>query len=424
MKPLINHQLINAWIIAIRQTLVATAARLFGFTLTCLIKRDPELTVVINRPGTSFADNSKYFFVHATDLARKDERVVMLTVDPFIQKRIADAGGKSVLHPSWSSINLLLRCGKVVTDMDWFNFGSYPLTQGAKLIQLWHGAPLKHIELDLYRKRLNKMPAWMRPLLKIQKTVIGRYPVYDVVVSTSQWFIDRAFKQCFKARQFVATGYPRNDILFGWPPSDSVAYRLAQINVDKKALETVTAAKSQGQKICLYVPTFRKDMADPFKTVIDLARISDFSQKNNLLFLLKLHPFMHGHSQINQYSNILEYAPLCDVYPLMPLCDLLITDYSSIFFDFLLLDRPVLFFAYDLEDYLSHDRNMYFDYGTMTPGSKCQTYDELEIHIKSIINNDFQDEYAEMRKKIRHYTHDHTDNQANRRLICDRLNKM
>ena len=62
-------------------------------------------------------------------------------------------------------------------------------------------------------------------------------------------------------------------------------------------------------------------------------------------------------------------------------CDLLITDYSSIFFDFLLLDRPIVFFPYDLEQYLSQDRAMYFDYEIMTPGPKCRTYDELELQI-------------------------------------------
>ena len=150
MKILFNRRVIvNAWVVAIRQTLTAMLARLLKFILTFFIRRDPELTVVINRPGTSFADNSKYFFVHATDLAEKGERFVMLTAEASTRKMIVDAGGDSVLHPTFQSFYLLLRCGKVVTDMDWYNFGAYPLTIGAKLIQLWHGAPLKHIEFNL-----------------------------------------------------------------------------------------------------------------------------------------------------------------------------------------------------------------------------------------------------------------------------------
>ncbi|WP_373499551.1 CDP-glycerol glycerophosphotransferase family protein [Desulfococcus sp.] len=421
MKNLFNPRLMNAWYVACRQTVVAILARIIGFPLSCLIRRDPELMLVINRPGSSFADNSKYFFAHASGMAGQNQRVVMLTFDRGIQKLIVDAGGESVFHPSLQSMYLLLRCGKVVIDMDWFKFGSYPLTIGAKLIQLWHGAPIKHIELDLFRKRLNSIPAWMWPVLKIQKWLIGRYPVYDVVVTTSQWFVDNVFSQCFNAKKFISPGYPRNDILFGWPESDSIIYRLAWINVDRNGLKKVTEAKSKGQKICLYVPTFRKELFDPFETTIDLSRFSKFAQKNNLLIVLKLHPFMHGHSQIKNYSNILEYNPLCDIYPLMPMCDLMITDYSSIFFDFLLLDRPILFFAYDLDAYLNHDRSMYFDYEVMTPGMKCNKVDQLELYIETILKNGCQDDYAALRQKIRACTHDHIDGKSNVRLISELL---
>ena len=412
-----TRRMISAGYFAIRQTLTAALLWLLGYPLKMMIKRDTGLMVVISAPGAAFADNSKYFFVYATELVRKGERVVLLTTCRSTQRMIAAAGGESVVHPSWRSGFLLLKCGTVITDFDWFKFGAYPLTHGAKLIQIWHGAPLKHVELDLYRKRVAGMPVWRRPLLKFQKAIIGRYPFYDVVVATSQWFITEVFQQCFKAKNFIATGYPRNDILFGWPAPGSISDRLAWINVDKQVLETVRAARTGGHKICLYVPTFRKDMAGPFEKELDLSRLSAFAQNHNFLFILKLHPFMHGQCRISQYPNLLEYDPRGDVYPLMPHCDLLITDYSSIFFDFLLLDRPIVFFPYDLEQYLSQDRAMYFDYETMTPGPKCRTHDELELEIEKSFKDTYQDEYAEMRMKVRGYTHDHEDSQSHKRLF-------
>ena len=412
-----TRRMISAGYFAIRQTLTAALLWLLGYPFKMVIKRDTGLMVVISAPGAAFADNSKYFFVYATELVRKGERVVMLTTCRSTQRMIAAAGGESVVHPSWRSLFLLLKCGTVITDFDWFKFGAYPLTHGAKLIQIWHGAPLKHVELDLYRKRVAGMPVWRRPLLKFQKAIIGRYPFYDVVVATSQWFITEVFQQCFKAKNFIATGYPRNDILFGWPAPGSISDRLTWINVDKQVLETVRAARTGGHKICLYVPTFRKDMAGPFEKELDLARLSAFAQNHNFLFILKLHPFMHGQCRISQYPNLLEYDPRGDVYPLMPHCDLLITDYSSIFFDFLLLDRPIVFFPYDLEQYLSQDRAMYFDYETMTPGPKCRTHDELELEIEKSFKDTYQDEYAEMRMKVRGYTHDHEDSQSHKRLF-------
>ncbi|MGB5750788.1 MAG: CDP-glycerol glycerophosphotransferase family protein [Desulfobacterales bacterium] len=409
--------MIIAGYFATRQTLTAALLWLVVYPLKMVITRDTDLMVVVSSPGLEFADNSKYFFVYAAELVRKGERVVMLTTSRTAQRMISAAGGESIVHPSWRSLFLLLKCGTIIIDFDWFKFGAYPLTHGAKLIQIWHGAPLKHIELDLYRKRLVGMPTWLVALLKIQKTIIGRYPFYDVVVATSQWFITEVFQHCFKAKQFIATGYPRNDILFSWPDPGSISHRLAWINVDRKVLETVSAARTDGHKICLYVPTFRKDMAGPFEKEINLSRLSAFAKKKELLVVLKLHPFMHGQCNIDRYPNLIEYAPLGDVYPLMAHCDLLITDYSSIFFDYLLLDRPIIFFPYDLEQYLSQDRAMYFDYETMTPGPKCRTYDELELQIEKTFKDRHPDEYAEMRMNIRGYTHDHEDNQSHGRLF-------
>ena len=407
---------------AMWQTFTAVLGWLVILPLALVVKRNPGLTVVISRPGRLFSDNSKYFFIYATELIENGERVVFLTADRTIQSQITAAGGESFLHPSLQSFCLLLRCGKVVTDSVLFE--NKPWTRGARLIQLWHGAPLKHIELDMFRKRIIETPIWLLLFLRIQKAIIERYPVYDLVVSTSQKFIDKAFRHCFKARQFIPTGYPRNDILFGWAAPDTTAYRLSWINVDKKAMDAVDDARERGQKVCLYVPTFRKGLVNPFDAEIDLARLSAFAQRHNIIIVLKLHPFMDGWYQISQYPNLLEYAPLGDVYPLMALSDLLITDYSSIFFDFLLMDRPILFFAYDLEQYLSHDRNMYFDYDSMTPGVKCHSYKELESEIAAVLARGCTDGFSEMRKAVRTYTHDYLDNQASRRLIDRHLRKM
>jgi CDP-glycerol glycerophosphotransferase len=405
-------------VLAIRQFLFAFLAWLLGYPLTFLFKRDPNLTVVIGRQGQVFADNSKYFFIAAKQFAKPNQRIVFLTNNYFICNAIRDAGGQAQLHPSWRSLCLVLRCGTLVADMsDWFDFGVYQLSFGAKRVQIWHGAPLKQIELDLYRERLSKMPGWSGDLLKLQKRVLGRYPDYDVVVSTSQAFIDGAFSRCFNANEFIASGYPRNDVLLGWPESGDLSAALLRVNVDETTLNAVRTAKLQGLTACLYVPTFRKDMADPFSGGMDLSRLSEFAGRHNCVVVLKLHPFMQGRYAIDQYPNLLEYAPSGDIYPLMANCDILITDYSSIFFDFLLLDRPIVFFAPDLEAYLTHDRGMYFDYAAMTPGAKCYCYDELEKQITYILKNGSEDGFADRRAEIKAFTHDCSDNQAGKRLF-------
>ena len=404
---------------AIVETSTSLICWMLYFPLSCLVKRDTKLTLVISRKGFFFADNSKYFFVYAHEALIPDERMIYLTPDRRLQGMIQKAGAQAVLHPSVRSLLLLLKCGTLVTDVVFSNF--VPLIRGAKFVQIWHGAPLKHIELDLHNKRMSDSSRLVQAVLKIQKNIIRRYPLYDTVVSTSHQFIKHAFQSSFTARQFVSTGYPRNDILFGWPEKSTTAYRLAWLNVDARAIEQVEAAKSKRKTICLYTPTYRKNMTNPFESVIDLKDLCDFSGRHNILIVLKLHPIMHGQYEFHDYPNLLVYESHNDVYPLMPLCDILITDYSSIYFDYLLLDRPIVFFPYDLESYLKEDSNMYFDYDAMTPGPKCRTQKDLENELKMIISEHHQDEYAEMRKKISAFTHDYQDNRSCRRLIEEYL---
>mgnify|MGYP001809730153 CR=1 FL=1 len=404
-------------LIAFRQFLTALLGWVVGYPLTRLIRRDPNLILVIPRPG--FSDNSKYFYLYAAEQLAGRGRVVLLSGDSVIRNRVIEAGGEAVTHPSWRSLNLLLRCRTVATDVsDWFDYGAYPLTADATRVQIWHGAPLKHIELALFEWRLSHLPAWLRLLLRIQKTVIGRYPRYDLVVATSQGFIRDAFAHSFEAREFVATGYPRNDILFGWPPAGTLADRLAAINVDHETLQRVREARESGWTVCLYVPTFRKDMGCTFSGAVDLGRLSTFAGQHRLLMVLKLHPFLHGMHALQAYPHMIEYEAQADVYPLMPLTDVLITDYSSIFFDFLLLDRPIIFLTHDLERYLEQDRAMYFDFATMTPGVKCQDQDELEQALLAVLSGEGDADLAAMREQVRSYTHDWRDGNSARRLMA------
>ena len=130
---------------------------------------------------------------------------------------------------------------------------------------------------------------------------------------------------------------------------------------------------------------------------------------------------MKGKYKIDHYPYLLEYDPHGDIYPMLAISDLLITDYSSIFFDYLLLDRPMIFFAYDLDAYLEKDRDMYFDYETITPGDKCKNQDELERCLRHLLSNNLDDSYGGVRSKIRSLAHDHCDNQSCRRLIDNYL---
>ncbi len=167
------------------------------------------------------------------------------------------------------------------------------------------------------------------------------------------------------------------------------------------------------------MPTFRESETLFFEN-FDKNDFQKFLAENTLLFCIKLHPKSKLNEEFKniQSENIMLINKDADSYVFLKLADVLITDYSSIYFDYLLLDRPIIFFAYDLKEYLNDSRKMYFDYDEFTPGEKVWDYQGLKNSIAKIIENngDYQNRYSDFRKKIRKKVFDE-NNLKNMRLI-------
>jgi len=139
--------------------------------------------------------------------------------------------------------------------------------------------------------------------------------------------------------------------------------------------------------VILYAPTFRDTGGNAIADgALEIARLDAFAQRHQALILFKFHVSGDAMDQVRQARSILCHSSRSDVYPLFPLIDLMITDYSSIYFDYLFLDRPVVFFCYDLEKYQSRDRPLYFSYEEMTPGPKCRTQEALEEALAGLLS--------------------------------------
>ena len=295
---------------------------------------------------------------------------------------------------------------------EWISGGKFQLASGSKTIQLWHGAPLKEIELPLHGKRLQKLSLLPRFILQIQKKMIGRYPEYYALITTSNFFTKTAFSSAFKAGYFLECGYPRNDAMLK-ARGDNERHSSLWINCDHDALQKIDAARRNQLRIILYAPTFRSDLSSPFAEHLSLQSLDNYASIHNFLFIMKLHPLMAGQIQVNNFSHIIHYDPAADIYPALPLMDCLITDYSSIYFDYLLLDKPIIFFPYDLQHYVTDERTLLFDYTEMTPGKLCNTQEELQA---ALLEPDT--EYWEgRRKEVRDKVFDHNDDQAGTRLF-------
>jgi len=254
-----------------------------------------------------------------------------------------------------------------------------PLHQEQKLIQLWHGVGLKK----------------MSKLTNI---------TYDYFISTSTWTNETNFKNIFLAKEFLNCGYPRNDIF-----NKEYKNRYSELFCDKSILNFV---KNTNSKIALYMPTHR---ATNVKLPLDFKRLNSQLRDINFTMIIKLHPLVleyYSNIQQQDFSNILFHNTQGDIYPILKYIDILVTDYSSIAYDFLFLNRPVIFFNYDYDEYIStrgnkNNNQFLFNYYDYTPGKKIQTQEHLVAEIKYLLQGN--DDHKDYRLKIKNLFFDDTN---------------
>jgi len=408
------------WLRAVREVIASALARPVGCVARLFTNRDERLVIVFGRPG--FSDNSKYLFIEGIRQAEAgaDVRLVWFSREQHWVESVQAAGAEAVRYPSMRAFGLLLRAGVIATDASsWYDGGVVGLTDGAVRVQMWHGAPLKSIELKQYHERYAPTNKFLDVVLFAYKRFIGRFPRYDAVLATSEGLIEDAFGESFLSKSFFALGYPRNDVIFAAiPDNDTVSSSLRRLNIDHTVYSRIYDAKELGMRVILYVPTFRKSKGVPFEKAVDVDQLATFCSDNNILVVIKLHPFLSSGARLEGYACVAEYDPTADVYPTMGLIDVLVTDYSSIFFDFLLLDKPVVFFCHDVEEYIENDRFMYFDYASMTPGPWARDQAELCTAIEGALSSD---EYAAARRGVIDYIHRYQDARSGERVLASCL---
>jgi CDP-glycerol glycerophosphotransferase len=398
---------------AVAELLWSLLSRSLAMPLTWMVPRSDKRWVVIGREHGLYLDNAKYFHAWLHINRPIDHKLKFVGEDRETLRRLREAGVSTARYPGFTAIWVLLRTGTIIVDSaDHIDHGRVGLSRGARLVQFWHGVPLKEIELVLHRRRLARLGAFKHGIISLQKKILGRYAPCDVLVSTSEYVTNHAFSACFSARRIIASGYPRNDVITSRQDYPST---LINFNVDKDAAASL-AAHRPSRRVVLYSPTFRHDRHSPFSAGwMPLDRLSEFAVTNDVLFALKLHPLMAGRYSVDEYEGLIDVDPHTDIYPLLKYVSVMITDYSSIYFDYLLLDRPLLFYPYDYEEYVSSDRRLLFDYEAMTPGPKVYTADDLFAKLNQLLA-DGDNVWQGARQRVCRLVHDHVDAGASCRL--------
>ena len=252
------------------------------------------------------------------------------------------------------------------------------------LLSTWHGTPLKKLGFDMGNIYIQNP--------RTKESYIHDSSAWDYFISPNR-FSTEIFRRAFAyGGEILETGYPRNDILFNADES--------KINQIKERLNL-----PDDKKVILYAPTWRDDDSYDigkvkFKLKLDLEKLEK-AISDEYIVLVRNH-YLITDSDVDDYKHFaVDVSHYDDIAELYLITDVLITDYSSVFFDFANLRRPMLFYMYDLERYEEELRGFYIDIYNEVPGPILKTTEDVIDALNDLdnINEQYNERYDEFCEK-------------------------
>ncbi len=387
--------------------LTVFSSRFFLFPvyfLAGLVPRRRDLWVFGSWGGHRYADNAAAFFRFCHARLAGDIECVWISRRREIVDRLRSDGYQAYWIYSPGGIRACLRGGLYLFDCFAKDINFW-LSRDALLVNLWSGVPLKTFERDIdhpdnryYRLFHGSFPERVLYGMMMPWHVVRP----DLIIATSDetaGITRRAFD--LPESRVVVTGFPRNDGILA-PDSPSAP----TTPLPRSYAEALDA----GHRVFLYLPTFR-DSGKPYLR-FDWDRLANRMDEIGGKFFCKSHPVDRGHFPTG-YQNIVELGQDVDVYALLPHTDVLISDYSSIIFDYMLLEKPIIYYTPDLEEFVNENRSMNFDPIDVAVGPVCRTFDEL----LEAMNGNQHDSDEQHRRKVFARLHQHADAGSSERVL-------
>lgn len=348
------------------------------YFLSFLIKKDPTIWLFGSWAGQLYNDNSKYLFEYIID-EKKDVKAYWLTKNKKLLKELRDSNKQVLYCFSLKGMYIQLRAGACFfTQSHSLDFLGSAVYRNSLLVQLWHGMPLKKI--------LNDDQVYVKGKESKLKVVLDKFfpwlkDEWDIVICPSVQ-AEKIFRSAFgEDIKIINSGFPRNEKLLKGNCNPNLTKKIESI---------------------IYMPTFRGRSGTTESNYLieeylnesgfDFDKINSLCLTKNINFYIKLHPSnklrLDLEKKIVRLSNIFLIKNNFDFYKDVNNFDLLITDYSSVFFDFIVTGNPVLHVAFDLQKYIAESRDLYFDYEDIKIGKDFYNWSDVINYVSLVDKSD------------------------------------
>ena len=354
--------------------------------LTYIIPTSKKIILFQSSNGRNYSGNPRYIYEEMVRQGLdKEYTMVWLLFDTTIE---IPGRCKKIRNNYIPYFWYLMRAGVWVFD------SRQPMYMRKKdscmYIQTWHGTPLKKLALDMDKMDMGGSQNIEGYHNKFRRAT----SLWDYLISQNP-FSTEIFKSCFafEDKPILEIGYPRNDILINDDNPEAIQKMRQKLGLPLD------------KKIILYAPTWR-DNEFHSKGKYKFASKLDFDKAREALgdeyvFIVKYHYLVSESIDWSPYKGVVyTFDETKDIAWLYLVSDLLITDYSSVMFDYSILRRPMFFFAYDLEDYKDNLRGFYFDFVDEVPGPISRDTDQLIEDILTYDPVQWKDKYDAYHEKF------------------------
>jgi CDP-glycerol glycerophosphotransferase len=346
---------------------------------------DKTLVLLESHHAADFIGNPYYIAQHVLAKPQFSNLKVIIVCPRKARKRVRQAFGNSgfrfCTNRSISYAYYLATAGFLVNDVTFPIYFSRRTEQ--KYLNTWHGTPLK----SLGRKCRNDLFLFIS---NTQRNFLHATHLLAPNLHTENILVQDYMIEKFWNGTVIRCGYPRNDILVNNTKNPE--------NSDKSKLQVV------------FMPTWRGGLSTvdeasqvQIKELKDLLDIIDTSLDNTIVFWVRLHPLVKGQVELTKYAHIRPFPANLEPYKHLASCDALVTDYSSVLFDFACTGKPIILYTPDLNQY-QEERDFCIDPETL-PFDRVTTVEQLLNRMKGLRENSYQviDTYQHFQREYCNY---------------------